>query len=134
MVRKNKAFLLIEVIVALSIFALLAGAITQGFLTGMKMRSSVEVRDESNEAVITNMLINKIEKTSLPPASKPIKVSIPLEGEKKDQEDTWQLVVKESKKIFASNNLYALKVEISKTPSSPGETPKVYNIFRYIKP
>ncbi|MDR1366868.1 MAG: hypothetical protein LBJ13_03110 [Puniceicoccales bacterium] len=138
MLGRRKGYLLIEVILGLSIFALFAGGVTQMFLIGLQLYQTST--DDPNEAVISVALINRIQKGKETVGSS---IELPFHY-KNNQEDIWKLKVEEShelKGIFpkAEAKLYALKVSIGKTSAnanasgnSPTFEEKTYEIFRCI--
>ncbi|MDR0418464.1 MAG: hypothetical protein LBH08_03465 [Puniceicoccales bacterium] len=138
MSRSEKGYLLIEVILGLSIFALFAGGVTQMFLIGLQLyQTSV---DDPNEAVVAVALINRIQKGKEVVGSL---IELPFHY-KNDQEEMWKLKVEEShelKGIFpkAETKLYALKVSIGRTSTNANTSrnplvseEKSYEIFRCI--
>jgi hypothetical protein len=123
----RKGYLLIEVIIGLSIFTLVAGAVTQGFLVGLKLYDESEKVD-LNEGIITNILLNRIKKTT--DANSPVNAKFGPEEWKAE-------VITKSPVKEISQNLYALNVEVAKTIDAQGNrlehpTGKKYAVFRYL--
>ncbi|MDR3317614.1 MAG: prepilin-type N-terminal cleavage/methylation domain-containing protein [Puniceicoccales bacterium] len=123
----RKGYLLIEVIIGLSIFALVTGVVTQGFLTGLKLYGEADDADP-NESVVAPMLINRItNKTDL---NAPIEIGL---GKEK-----WKVEVKAKNQISSvSQKLYALDIGITKSIDLNGRNidpplEKAYHIFRYM--
>lgn len=115
---------MIEVIVGLSLFALVTGIVTEGFLIGLKLYKDADV--DPNEAVITTMLINRIKNNTT-------KATMHFIGQ-----EEWDIEVKNPiNPISGTAKLYALNISIAKLKDSHGNavTPiekKEYNIFRYL--
>ncbi|MDR1906852.1 MAG: hypothetical protein LBQ03_01375 [Puniceicoccales bacterium] len=122
----RKGYLLIEVIFGLSLFALVAGVVTQGFLVGLKLFREAGGTDP-NEAVITTLLINRIKTTT---TGTPIKMHFGSEE--------WQIKVDTAENIKnISPQLYALNIGIAKVVNAQGKSiaspiEKKYHIFRYL--
>lgn len=96
---KNRAFLLIEVIFALSLFAIFAGAITQGFMTGLNVRSQSGVSVNPNDIVKINLLIDNITLKHIQEKEK-IELSFPvLDENSQNKIEKWELNIKNSKEI-----------------------------------
>jgi hypothetical protein len=122
----RKGYLLIEVIFGLSLFAMIAGIVTHGFLIGLRLFR--EARTDSSEAVVTMLLINRIKRNN---AARGTNIPIKLGREE------WQLNI-ENANLVANNvpDLWALGVAIAKLKDSAGNNvpleEKKYNIFRYL--
>ncbi|MDR1435546.1 MAG: hypothetical protein LBI77_04045 [Puniceicoccales bacterium] len=125
----RRGYLLIEVIIGLSIFALTTGAITQGFLLGLKMYKMTDSVDP-NEAVITTTLINRI-KSSMDPTGSSIVMKF-------GKNETWKLELRQKTSVAnISPSLCYLKIVVTKTRDSEGtkiDQPeeKEYTIFRHL--
>jgi hypothetical protein len=121
----RKGYLLIEIIFGLSLFALVAGVVTQGFLIGLKLYR--DAGTDSNEAVITMLLINRIKK-----ATSGATTSIKL------NEEEWQVRIENASELAkALPGLWALNINVAKIKDSKGNNvqpleEKKYNIFRYL--
>jgi hypothetical protein len=124
---KQRGYLLIEVIIGLSIFALVAGVVTQGFLVGLKLYGEADDADP-NEGVITAILTNRIKSSMGTDAS----MEMGLGSEK------WKMDIKGKNQVpNVSQKLYALNVSVTKITDSQGNridhpTSQTYSIFRYI--
>jgi hypothetical protein len=150
MIKNRRGYLLIEVILGLSIFAIFAGCVTQIFLLGFKLHATVT--EDPNEGFITNILINRIKSGSVNPNTE---IGLPIHYDAKSKyEEKWVLKVKGStdisERLFPGRNrdsnggkLYALEIEVQKTehrdfskPDSPSKEleKKTYKIFRYVGP
>ncbi|MDR2807149.1 MAG: prepilin-type N-terminal cleavage/methylation domain-containing protein [Puniceicoccales bacterium] len=123
----RRGYLLIEVIIGLSIFALVAGVVTQGFLVGLDLYKNASDADP-NEGIIATILVNRI-KNSMSAGSS---FEIGLGQEK------WKLTLKEKTPIASiSPQLYALAISIAKIAERGSDKPidkpieKEYAIFRH---
>ncbi|MDR1303242.1 MAG: type II secretion system GspH family protein [Puniceicoccales bacterium] len=124
---KRRGYLLIEVIIGLSIFALFAGVVTQGFLVGLKLYGEADEADP-NAGVIAAVLTNCIKSSMGPDAS----IEMGLDAEK------WKMDIKAKSQVpNISQKLYAFSVNVAKTADSQGNrsdqaTHQEYHIFRYL--
>jgi hypothetical protein len=91
--EQRNGYLLIEVILALSIFALFAGGVTQIFLMGLQLYQ--ESTDDANEAVISMAPVNRIQKGK-ETAGSLIELSFHC---KDNQENIWKLKAEESHEL-----------------------------------
>lgn len=130
---KRDGYLLIELIIAISIFGLLAGVATQGILLGLAMNSHTPEIREGNTTVLTNCLINKIRKATATPGNT-VALKHPTANDRGNEE--WSLKINDVKSpsnlIGGSvpiKNLYSLDVEIKNLKDI---TAKKYTIFRYL--
>jgi hypothetical protein len=122
---RRKGYLLIEIVFALSLFALVAGVVSQGFLFGLKLYKKSK-NNNSNEGVITTLLINRIKE---PKVGDLIEMTF--------GQESWRLRIDELTKVARiSNSLNALAIKVSKTIDAKGNPvaapeEKEYHIFRY---
>jgi hypothetical protein len=125
--EKRRGYLMIEVIIGLSIFALVAGVVTQGFLVGLKLYSDVDDGDPQ-ESVITFILTNRIKSSMGTDAS----MEAGFGSEK------WKMEIKAKNQIAnIGQKLYAFNVSVAKIVDSQGnriDRPQAqeYHIFRYL--
>ncbi|MDR0740736.1 MAG: hypothetical protein LBF34_03440 [Puniceicoccales bacterium] len=121
----RKGYLLIEVILGLSVFALAAGVVTHGFLLGLNLHKNAGI--DSNEAVVTTLLINRIKQATVGTT-----FSIKLDKEE------WELKLEKANAITTGvlSNLWALDISVAKIKDFKGNgvlrEEKKYSIFRYL--
>ena len=156
---KSRAFLLIEVIFALSLFAIFAGAITQGFMTGLNVRNQSDANLDPNDLIKINLLIDRIQSEHSKNNSSDIKVEAEFPtSDKTLQKDAekWTLTVKNKKEIksIGSENNRKHEEELDALESSVKQDNKygklyelelgiandrdennkfAYNIFKFLK-
>lgn len=124
---KRRGYLLIEVIIGLSIFALFAGVVTQGFLVGLKLYGETDDTDP-NAGVIAAVLTNRIKSSMGPETS----LEMGFDSEK------WKMDIKAKSQISnISQKLYAFSVNVAKITDTQGNRldhalPQEYHIFRYL--
>jgi hypothetical protein len=140
--KSKRGYLLIEVILALSIFALFAGSVTQMFLLGLKFYN--DSTDGPNEATISMVLINRIKKEHVGSGATGTSIELPFQPlpDSGTDEEGWRLQIESAQEIPSITpkngaKFYALKVKIGKIPTSSTESSpllneKTYEIFRCI--
>ncbi|MDR0590653.1 MAG: prepilin-type N-terminal cleavage/methylation domain-containing protein [Puniceicoccales bacterium] len=124
---KRRGYLLIEVIIGLSIFALFAGVVTQGFLVGLKLYGEADDADP-NAGVIAAVLANRIKSSTGPDTS----IEMGFDAEK------WKMDIRAKGQVSnISQKLYAFSVNVAKIADIQGNrsdraAPQEYHIFRYL--
>lgn len=146
MIRKSRGALLIEIIIALSVFAMTAAMVTRTFLTGLELQKVST--GNPNEAIIKTTLINRIKLENIADHSKKIELPLYFGDNKNDKNisETWNLEVVSSQKINPCNGdnettkasaltstegLYRVNVKIWE--GKDDKDSQEYEIFRYLK-
>ncbi|MDR1590750.1 MAG: hypothetical protein LBR92_02010 [Puniceicoccales bacterium] len=137
----RKGYLLIEIIFALALFGVTAGVVTNGFLIGLRLREKADTN--RNEAVVTTMLINRINRmptSNNAPNAPNAPTTIRSEIEMHFGKEKWRLKIAPGSQYLVGGTfpkLFACDIKVAQIEdfngnkiASPEE--KEYHIFRHI--